>query len=279
MLPDLISIVFTLTNPEPVSLPPDQGRALSAAFLSWVQALDPALSEQLHDPNAIPRPYTVSNLTGVFPNQKGRLFLKRDSEVWFRVTSASSSLTKFLITEAIPSLEKQEVLLSNSKFIIKDLTWNPDLHPWAGGTTYENLIRTDLLGKAQPRVPIFFASPTSFHSHGVHVSFPFPELVLNSWIHSWNVFSSMTVPAALMDDVQESVGISCYKMKSETVRYGKATFIGGVGNCTYIVLSQDPYWQQMINVLASFAFYTGTGIKTTIGLGQTRRQDTRHYQK
>ena len=32
---------------------------------------------------------------------------------------------------------------------------------------------------------------------------------------------------------------------------------------------------RLVNLLADFAFYCGTGYKTTMGMGQTRRQEVR----
>jgi len=272
MLPELISIVFTLTNPEPVSLPVDQGRALSARFLAWIRSLNPQLSQELHDSANLPRPYTVSNLRGKPYTKSDRLFLKADSEVWFRVTSISPKLTRTLIVELLPNFEKK-INLSKSAFVVKNVTWNPEQHPWAGAATYADLIRDDMLGKTNCHVPLFFASATAFRSKGAHLPFVLPEMVIRSWAANWNAYSSMAFPKSFLANIRGAIGVSYYKMKTEVVRYGKATFIGGVGNCTYNALDRDPYWQQMLNGLASFAFYSGTGIKTTMGLGQTRRQD------
>ncbi|MBE0411446.1 MAG: hypothetical protein IBX69_17115 [Anaerolineales bacterium] len=134
-----------------------------------------------------------------------------------------------MITELLPSVEEKEIVLSKSKFKIEDITWNPENHQWAGGTTYENLIKNDLLGTAKRHIPLFFASATSFYSYGVHLPFVLPELVINSWVHNWNKFSSMAFQDILLGDVQESIGGSYYKTKREVVRYGKAIIIGGVG--------------------------------------------------
>jgi CRISPR-associated endoribonuclease Cas6 len=277
LTPELISVVVTLTNPEPVSFPIDQGRALSAAFLSWIRSKDPALSKHLHDPNATPRPYTLSNLHTDISKKTDRVFLKANSISWFRITSISANLSNFILTKLLDSLPGKEMTLSKSAFTISDVTWNPDRHPWAGGMTYANLIKDGLLGQTDPQFPMHFASPTAFHSHGVHLPFPLPKLAIHSWMASWNAYSPMAFPETLFNDLQGAIGISNYKMRSEVVRFGKATFIGGVGRCTYSVINHDLYWQQLLNGLSGFAFYAGTGVKTSMGLGQTRRMDQNHF--
>lgn len=256
----------------------DQGRALSARFLTWVQDVDPHLSKDLHDSSSLPRPYTVSNLCGTPHARSDRLFLKANSETWFGVTSISPQLTRALIVDLLPNFDK-DITLSKSRFIVKDVTWSPEQHPWAGSATYADLIRDDLLGKTARQVPMFFASATAFHSQGAHLPFILPELVLRSWAASWNIFSGMAFPESLFDNARATVGVSYYRMRTDVVRFGKATFIGGVGDCTFTALGKEPYWRQALNGLASFAFYSGTGIKTTMGLGQTRRKDLDTYRK
>lgn len=278
MLPELISIVFNLTNPEPVSLPRDQGRALSARFLAWVRDVNPQLSSELHNSSDQPRLYTVSNLCGTPRTKSDRLFLKENTSVWFRVTSISPKVTRFLIVDLLPRFDK-EITLSRSKFIVNDISWNPEEHPWAGGTTYADLIREDQLGKTSLQVPLLFASPTAFHSQGAHLPFVLPELVIRSWVMNWNACAGVTFPAQLFEKARGALGVSYYKMRTEVVRFGKATLIGGMGNCTFHVLDKNPYWRQVLNCLASFSFYSGTGIKTTMGLGQTRRQDLDTFRK
>ncbi|QRN84295.1 CRISPR-associated endoribonuclease Cas6 [Chloroflexota bacterium] len=276
-MPELISVVITLTNPEPVSFPCDQGRALSAAFLSWVRYVDPNFSKQLHDTGSAPKPYTVSNLHTNTKPKTDRVFLQADSQAWFRLTSISADLSKFILNNLLNNLPGEKMTVSKSAFIIKDVTWNPENHPWAGGTSYASLIKDGLLGQSTPQIPLYFASPTAFHSHGVHLPFPRPELAIRSWMKNWNAYSPMKFPESLFEDLQGAIGVSNFKMKSDVIHYGEATFIGGVGNCTYSIVNRDSCWQQMINGLSSFAFYAGTGIKTTIGLGQTRRMDQDDY--
>ncbi|MBX3015615.1 MAG: CRISPR system precrRNA processing endoribonuclease RAMP protein Cas6 [Caldilineaceae bacterium] len=37
-------------------------------------------------------------------------------------------------------------------------------------------------------------------------------------------------------------------------------------------LGGDRYWLATLNMLADFAFYSGVGVKTTIGMGQAWRE-------
>jgi CRISPR/Cas system endoribonuclease Cas6 (RAMP superfamily) len=65
----LVSVVIKLAVEKPATVPIDLGRATHAWFLSQVRRTDPALVEQLHEPNA-PRPFTVSALRGARPGSR-----------------------------------------------------------------------------------------------------------------------------------------------------------------------------------------------------------------
>jgi len=276
MTPDLLSLVITLRNPQAASMAYDQGRALAGQFLAWVQNIDPILSESLHDPNNLPRPYTISNLNNLPHSKGGLVFLPANSEIWFRITSLLPKLSLFIVNRLLPQLP-ETMQIGDAVFSLKRFTWEVKDHPWAGWVKFDQLIENDLLGSASKRLRFEFASPTAFHSHGLHIPYILPELAINSWLRSWNAYAPVTFPGSLREVINESVAVSYYKMQTAPVRFGKATFVGGIGKCTFNIIDQDPYWRHVINVLSAFAFYSGTGVKTALGMGQTRRLGDSYY--
>jgi CRISPR-associated endoribonuclease Cas6 len=278
MNPDLVSIVFRLHNPQPASLAADQGRALAAQFLAWVAALDPELSSKLHDESNLPRPYTVSNFFDLPKPNKGLVYLPAGSDIWFRVTCLQPELSVFLVDCLMPSLPK-EVTVGDAVFVLDDATWSPEDHPWAGWVNYAGLIENDFLGRAGRKLRFQFASATAFHTRGTHLPYILPELAVPSWLKDWNAFAPVTFPAEIRKAIHRGVAVSYYKMQTLPVRYGKATLVGGIGHCTFNLLSPDPYLRHVANVLASFSFYCGTGVKTALGMGQTRRLGEGAYRR
>lgn len=270
MTPELLSLVFPLHNSKAVSLAYDQGRALAAQFLDWVQAIDPSLSTDLHDSNAIPRPYTISNLYNLPKPKGGLVYLPAETEVWFRVTSLSPTLSLFLVEHLLSSLPT-EMQIGKSVFTLAEPIWEPTAHPWAGCKNYDQLIKQHLLGNAHKRLHFEFFTATTFKTHALHIPYILPQLAIPSWLRSWNAYAPVTFPESLLEDIRSSVAVSYYKMRSIPVRYGDITLIGGIGKCTFNVVNPDPYWRHLVNVLSAFAFYCGTGVKTALGLGQTRR--------
>lgn len=276
MTPDLLSIVITLRNPQPASLAVDQGRAIAAQFLEWIQKLDPDLSAALHDPDKTPRAYTASSLNQLPPSNRGLVLLPAWSQTWFRITSISPQLSIFLVDHLLPSLPKS-IQIGDALFEVQNAVWEAEKYPWAGWLNYNDLIRQQLLGKVSQRIKMEFSSPTTFHSYGLHMPFMLPALVVRSWLQSWNAFAPLTFPESILKTLESSLALSVYQLHSRPVRYGKATLVGGVGSCTYNILNDDPYFMHVINTLASFAFYCGTGAKTALGMGQTRRKDDNGY--
>ena len=284
----LISWVITLQPTEPATVSIDLGRATHSWFLSQVRRTDPALADRLHEPNAA-RPFTVSALRGAGPASQGQVTLAPEREYWLRVTSFEPELSRRLVEEVIPALPG-EVSLAETAFALKGATCDPQEHPWAGQTTFEALAQEHLLGVGRPerKLTLRFASPTTFRrtegetsltddqgrayrAAGHNVPLPLPGLVFDSYLQRWNAFA----PVALHPDVkryaQECVAISRYRLQTLLVEFGAARQVGFVGSCQFMALVHDPYWLRLLNLLAAFAFYAGTGQQTTRGLGQTKR--------
>lgn len=284
----LVSMVIRLAVEQPSTIPIDLGRATHSWFLTQVRQADPALAERLHEPNA-PRPFTVSALRGTGPGSQGRVALTPEREYWLRVTSFEPHLSQRLLEKVMPALP-DEVRLAETAFALKGTTCDPQEHPWAGQTTFEALAQEHLLGVGRPdrKLTLRFASPTTFRRTrgetsltddqgrayqvaGHNVALPLPGLVFDSYLQRWNAFA----PVALHPDVkryaQECVAISRYRLQTVLVEFGAARHVGFVGRCQFMALVHDPYWLRLLNLLAAFAFYAGTGHRTTMGLGQTRQ--------
>lgn len=266
----LLSVVFALRPRQRAAIPADQGRALSAEFLRWVQERDPAFSEELHRENEI-RPYTVSSLRSG-SHRSGQILLLPDHPVWWRVTTLTPRLSQFLQEQILPRLPG-EITLGDQTFDLLQAAFDSQQHPWAAQAAYEDLAAGALLEERRPRrqIQMEFVSPTTFHSGNRHQPFPLPRAVFLQWLEKWNAFSPLTFPGEVLDFVERHLAVSRYRLESQVVKFGETMFIGFTGRCSYRVLAEDPYWLRVLHALASFAFFCGTGAKTSFGLGQTRR--------
>ena len=265
----LLSLVLQLQPRAHAAIPADQGRALSAEFLGWVEARDPAFSAELHKENEL-RPYTVSGLRGG-SQRGGQMLLLPGRPLWWRVTTLTPGLSQLVQEKIIPSLP-QTLTLGEQVFDLTAAVLDPRQHPWAGQATYQQLAAGEMLSARRParRIQVEFASPTTFHSDGRHQPFPLPRLVFRQWLEKWNKFSPVTLPQEVTAYAENYLVVSRYRLESQVVKFGQAMFIGFAGSCTYTILDEDPYWLRVLHTLADFSFYCGSGAKTTFGLGQTR---------
>lgn len=270
----LLSLVLQITPLQPATLPADQGRALAALFLDWLRQADSALSADLHKDSET-RPFTISNLRGVRPSPQGQIVLDPEYPLWWRVTALTAPLSQAVKEQILPALPA-EITIADQPFRLQAATFDPQQHPWAGAASYETLAAGNLLAAHPPsdRLTVEFASPTTFHRAGKHLPFPLPSLLVNQWLGKWNAFAPITFPQELVEYADAMLAVSRYELRSQAVRFGPSTLIGCVGRCTYRILERDPYRLRLLHTLAAYAFYCGTGAKTSFGLGQTRVIET-----
>jgi CRISPR-associated endoribonuclease Cas6 len=271
----LLSAVLTLQPTQKSTIPADQGRATHGLFLNWVRQADAGLAQELHDIEGV-KPFTVSGLLGLGRAVRGEVSLDPQRPLWWRVTTLTPRLSQVVLEQVLPALPDQ-LTLADQVFQVVGATVDGAEHPWAGQTSYEELAQGHLLGAEDPPpwLNLEFATPTTFRSQGKHQPFPLPGLVFDHWLNKWNSFAPLSLHPDVKRFAEECVGVSRYHLRSRVVRFGPATFIGFVGRCSFRALRRDPYWLRLLHTLASYAFYCGTGHKTTMGMGQTKVQSSK----
>jgi len=286
MLASLTAHIFPL---ETVALPPTMGHYIHAAFLDILRQANPEISERLHtDQNY--KPFTVSPLQGKFDKQgKGKILIHAGTECWLRFTIMDDNLLSAIARFFLES--KSTILrLGSSEFQITRLTTNGNgtNGNWSNCTTFE-----EILDRALPfdRLSIRFYSPTAFRvqdrTAGSPRNYVFPDPIhcFHSWLRKWDMVSPISVDKeALLDFVQRHIQFSRYSIKTKIMNFGGYKQLGFVGDCEYRFTNHVPSdgsgrasnrTQELLkqaDALANFAFYCGTGYKTTMGMGQTRRQ-------
>lgn len=270
----LVSTVITLIPLEAASIPVDTGRAVYALFLNLVSDHNPALAEDLHAADRL-KPFTVSSLYGKFgPIREGRFTLDPERTYSLRLTSFGERLSHCAIDEVLPNLPERVSLLG-VPFRVAGNTDDGQEHRWAGRTTYEELAQRYLMDRRPDRsLPMLFASATGFRrsvgDRTYDVPLPEPGLVFDSYLQAWNGYAPVYLNPEAKRFAAECVAVSRYQLRTRLVSFGEARSCGFVGRCKFGILVQDDYWMRVMNLLAAFAFYTGTGYQTTVGQGQTR---------
>jgi len=266
----LTSLVLTLTTDTLLTFPPHLGRASHAAFLRLISQTDHDLAEQLHAPDQR-RPFTCSNLWGV-RRQGHTLTLAPGASAFLRFTGLTAQVSGHL--QQLAQDPPLHIELEGIKLTIQQATLDPDTHPWANHTTYEQLTSAHLLPSeaSSHRAELEFAAPTAFRSAGRTLPFPLPALVYGGLVEKWNTFAPVSVSEEARRFAEECLAVSRYKLSTRAIAAKqKSIQIGFVGRCRYVALNKDRYWLGVIQLLTDYALYAGIGYQTTAGMGQARR--------
>jgi CRISPR-associated endoribonuclease Cas6 len=171
-------------------------------------------------------------------------------------------------------------------FRIDRYTLNPREHTWAGQTTFSEIAQDSAYTQSTRDVRMEFVSPTAFRTNGNDISIPSPQQIFRSLWRKWNEFCP---DAMQLDDQWPDFAADCILVNEliavNTVRWefaegtrGAATgFTGTVGFTllpkTKVPKKWQPYWEGadvVMQSLARYAFYSGVGHHSTIGMGQAR---------
>ena len=289
-----ISAVIHLIPPEDVTLRPTMGHHAHAAFLSLLRMSNPEKAEAVHAGSS-QKPFTVSPLIGKGERRGDSLHIRAGTECWLRFTFLDDVLFahfgEAFLTQSLPSIRLGGATFQLSRLVAS----GTETKDWSGNITYEEL--TESAGM-DTRIRLRFYSPTAFRElspRGQKTrNQPHIDLVrcYQSWVNKWNAFAPMQIDKQpFLDFIADCSLATRLEMKTQMLDFGRHKAIGFVGSCTYEFRedgngeAQGPMTEEaskfstvemvrLANLLADFAFYCGTGYKTTMGMGQTRRQGT-----
>jgi CRISPR-associated endoribonuclease Cas6 len=96
-------------------------------------------------------------------------------------------------------------------------------------------------------------------------------LVFQSYHERWQQFSPVGLLPDLIQRVERGLGLARHRIWTRPFFDGYESVPGLMGKVTFIIKGLDEEVVRQLNVLADYAFYAGTGWKTTHGMGLTRR--------
>lgn len=296
-----LAVVLELESAADVVLPATLGREVQAWLLEEISARDRALSASLHA-SQVARPYTLSTLS----DEAGRPLaagqrLHAGARCWLRLTVLHDELASLLLHGVIPFLARR-VELRRLPFRLRGVIFDSALHPWAGQVTYADLVRESERNQHRRQVGFEFVSPTAFGSDGSDIPVPLPGLLFSGCWRRWNEFAQYEIAGGWPAFFEACVVISCLgdinTTRWEFGQRAERAAVGFTGRAQFTLVSQGqcrkleekalerrarrgepgdlgwtalwPHAGQVLQALAAFAFYCGTGHHTTNGMGQTR---------
>ena len=274
-----ISAVIYLSPSEDVTLRPTMGHHAHDVFLTLLRMGNPKQAEELHATSDAQKLFTVSPLIAKGTRHHNQLHLQAGTECKFRFTFLSDLLFKcfapVFFTDPLPS-----VRLGQANFQINYVrTTVSETEGWGGAAFYGLLIRA---AQTETRMQIRFHSPTVTPRGQARHNETSINLVCfyQSWVNKWNTFAPMWIDKEkLLEFVENRAGLTAVDFKNRTLDFKTHQVPGLVGSCAYRFFieeqsadTDDLEMLRCANLLADYAFYCGTGYKTTMGMGQTRRE-------
>ena len=115
-----------------------------------------------------------------------------------------------------------------------------------------------------------FITPAAFKSDSKYVIFPSEKLIIQSLVNRWNVF----IPEYPIDDrealklLENGITISDYALRTRRFRLKNVKIPGFTGKILFNAKCSAPI-AELWQMLLYFSAYSGTGIKTALGMGAT----------
>ena len=269
----LASFVVHVKPEENAFLGLNTGPSIHALLLRLIDESNPHLAADLHSDSQV-KPFTVSPLQGKLARTGGRQVALKDNVYRLRFTTLSedvfTSLNKTLLSKFI---SENVINLEGNKFTIISVGMEPsEEDPWAGLSSFEELYDG---ASEELKVTLAFRYPTTFRQRGMNFLFPLPANAFYGYWQKWNAFSPMRIDDSFIPWIEASVMVEAHRLQTRAVHFDNFQLNGFIGTCRYCTMAGPRERVKELNALADFAFYAGTGAKTTMGMGQTRRIDAR----
>jgi CRISPR-associated endoribonuclease Cas6 len=290
------SLVLHCVSPSGTVCPEDlQGQKGLALFLEeLIEKQDAALAAQLHAPRNA-KPFTTAILHRTRTDREPRARAATDrpgarqamlpaGEMQIRITLLDDALYPRVSQFFLQHLNGVPLLrLGHSMLAVSRVMTTPESgEPWAGFARFEELLARASEHETAWRIQ--FVTPTAFKTGDAAMPLPVPRLCFQSWLNSWDehaplpFFQDKTMRRAFLADVVEW-GVSVIYDHLRLVQ-APLYFDGArtreqrfVGTCRFTAKSSKiaPAHRKILATLAAYSYYAGTGRKTTMGMGLTRR--------
>jgi CRISPR-associated endoribonuclease Cas6 len=237
-----------LILPEGTVLNQSMGSVMHGALMEQV---DRDWAEQMHGAGI--RPYSQC------------LAMKNQIPVW-RISSLNEEAWERLLG---PALSVKSLRLTQRGFSVA----LRDFHVVREESFEELEKRYWTSQKKYHHIDIQFLTSTSFRSGGQYMIFPDSHLMLHHWIEKWNAFSDTSVlkEDRLAENLAGTVQITGYRLHMHPYSV-EGRRIRAFRGQVKLGLFANETAARMICMLADFASFSGTGIKTALGMGGTQTQ-------
>ena len=144
-------------------------------------------------------------------------------------------------------------------------------------TNSEALYHTYVADEPEPtrQLALSFLTPTAFSQNRLHLPLPVPTLMFRSWLERWNHFAPVYLGGDdLIGYLGEGVALTRHRIQTRSFQVHQSRVTGFTGEVTLRVLSRvDPLLANVAELLVQYARFSGTGVKTRLGMGMTVKRE------
>lgn len=139
-------------------------------------------------------------------------------------------------------------------------------------TSYEELYATLVANDPEPirEFSLQFLTPTAFANKRLHLPLPVPHSMFRSWLQRWNHFAPVYLGGdELIDYLSGSIALKKHRIVTKPYQLYRGYANGFVGDVTLQALTRtDPLLANVAHLLVQYSRFSGTGIKTRLGMGK-----------
>jgi len=140
-------------------------------------------------------------------------------------------------------------------------------------TSYEALYQEYIANEPDPvhAFNLNFSTPTAFAQNRLYLPLPVPTLMFRSWLERWNHFAPVYLGGdELVGYLGEAIALSRHHIQTRSIQVHHKPITGFTGDVSLKVLSRlDPLLANVADLLIRYAQFSGTGIKSRLGMGRT----------
>jgi CRISPR-associated endoribonuclease Cas6 len=243
-------------------------RLLNAALLRRIELVDPALSAALHDTPAgassVEKPWTISPLTGLIQKNKNHFVAAEKYPV--RITALNSEVMQALASAFDPEhpIGREPLLLGGVPF-----STLLEQSGWENLATYASLLT---ISRPLKDIVLEFNSPTGFRTQNKTTALPEPHRCIAGYLRKWNTFSNLAMQTEpILKYITNHLVTECTELEPSSANFGEYYQRGWVGRVKWRADVEISFLLRMVNALVNYSVYCGTGMKTAMGMGQTKR--------
>lgn len=143
--------------------------------------------------------------------------------------------------------------------------------------SYQSVCRRFFIEKEVKRtIPLYIQTPIAFKSQGEYINWPDTDLLVRNLYNRWNAFSDAVIfeDEEVLAFLQDSCRLGFYKLASTRFDL-EGHYVPAMQGRFSLRVKGNDMAARWLNLLAYYATYAGIGIKTAIGMGGVRGEESK----